>query len=86
MKALILLALVAALPAQAHEETSELSSELVQVASARAGCGSFTIGSEEHSCVVAFFPDRVGARARFACGEEVHSCACTAQGAVCRRE
>lgn len=82
MKTLILFALVSVLPSPSAFATIDQNAETA----ARQRCVGFTIGEEPASCVVAFFPARVGAHAYFACGEEVYECVCTANGPSCRKE
>ncbi len=60
--------------------------DLLEEASGRLGCGGVRLESSDgRTCHVAFFPDRVGAKARFACGQDVFVCACTEEGASCYR-
>lgn len=81
--ALLLFALSALSPAFASDQDSAL----LEDASARRGCGAIRLVSTEgRECIVSFFPDRVGAKARFSCGEDVFACACTEAGPTCARE
>ena len=60
---------------------------LLEEAAARLACGPMRLVSTDgRNCTVSFFPDRVGARARFACGVNVFACVCTETGPECERE
>lgn len=84
--ALPLLALLFALSANPAHANEQAENSLIEETSAREGCGAIRlVSSEGNECIVSFFPDRVGARGGFSCGNDVFSCACTDSGASCRK-
>lgn len=81
-----LFALLLALPL-ASAYATDTESGLLEEASARLACGPMRLVSDDgRNCTMSFFPDRVGAKARFACGVNVFACICTETGPECVRE